>query len=226
VRAVGLLLCVLMVSCNVTPNADDFRSGLSKWSVELEKGGSVSAAGGALDIDVPGGCTVWLKAPLEAPVSIEYELTAISAGGHNDRVSDLNCFWMATDVRSPDDLFATKRSGQFSDYDALKCYYVGLGGNSNTTTRFRRYIGEQNNRPLLSEHDLRDPRYLIVPNVPQRIRIIAMGSLIRFYRNDEKLFELNDPDPYTRGHFGFRTVANHMRVRGFRVRRLTSAPPA
>jgi hypothetical protein len=32
--------------------------------------------------------------------------TPVSAGGVNDRVSDLNDFWNATDVRSPRDLFA------------------------------------------------------------------------------------------------------------------------
>jgi hypothetical protein len=70
---------------------------------------------------------------------------------------------------------------------------------------------------------LREPRFLIKPNVAQRIRIIAKGNLIQFYRDEEKLFELNDPQPYMRGHFGFRTVANHMRVVGFRVQRLKSS---
>jgi hypothetical protein len=135
-----------MLSCSGAGQvivADDFRDDLSKWKVELEKGGVVRASEGALDVDVPGGCTVWLKIPLEGPVLIEYEVTAISAGGANDRVSDLNCFCMATDARSPEDLFATKRSGKFSDYDQLKCYYVGLGGNENTTTRFRRMLGRR-----------------------------------------------------------------------------------
>ena len=75
----------------------------------------------------------------------------IHAGGTHDRVSDLNCFWMATDSRSPDDLFATRRSGKFSDYDRLRTYYVGLGDNGNSTTRFRRYIGTQDLRPLLPD---------------------------------------------------------------------------
>ena len=221
----ALLIGMILLTCSCTPTvsrslvlADDFQNGLSNWSVELEKGGSVRATDGALDIDVPGGCTVWLKTLLEGPIIIEYEVTAISAGGPNDRVSDLNCFWMARDARSPEDLFATTRSGKFDDYDQLRCYYVGLGGNGNTTTRFRRYIGRQNNRPLLPEHDLRDARHMIVPNVPQRIRIVS-GQRIRYFRNDQKLFELDDPAPYTRGHFGFRTVASHLRVRHFRIYR-------
>ena len=112
----------------------------------------------AMEIDVPAGCTVWLKQRLDGPVMIEYEATVLRAGGANDRVSDLNCFWMARDSRSPDDLFATPRSGKFADYNPLKCYYVGLGGNTNTTTRFRRYVGDT----LLTTHscpqnDLRRP---------------------------------------------------------------------
>ena len=107
-------------------------------------------------------------------------------GGPNDRVSDLNCFWMARDARSPDDIFATRRSGQFADYNQLRTYYVGLGGNGNTTTRFRRYIGDVENRPLLPEHDLRDPENLLKPNVPQLVRLVACGPLIGYQRDDKR----------------------------------------
>ena len=205
--------------------SDDFADpALSNWFVELEKGGTVAARGGTLEIDVPGGCTVWFKHLIEGPVAIEYDATVIGAGGPNDRVSDLNCFWMARDARSPEDLFATKRSGAFADYNQLRCYYVGLGGNSNTTTRFRRYIGDAINRPLLPEHDLRDPADLLVPNKPQHIRLVAHGNLIQFHRDDQRVFELHDLDPYASGWFGLRTTANHMSIRRFRVYRLDPAP--
>ena len=171
-------------------------------------------------IDVPAGCTVWFAPLIEGPVLIEYEARVVSAGGKNDRVSDLNCFWMARDARSPDDLFATKRSGKFEEYNRLRAYYVGLGGNGNTTTRFRRYIGNQELRPLLPEHDLRDEADLITPNAWQRIRLVAHGKLIEYWRDDRKLFELLDDAPYESGYFGFRTVSNHMEIRRFRVYRL------
>ena len=74
---------------------DDFGKDLSGWISELEKGGTVQARDGAMEIDVPAGCTVWLKQRLDGPVMIEYEATVLRAGGANDRVSDLNCFWMA-----------------------------------------------------------------------------------------------------------------------------------
>lgn len=204
---------------------DDFDRGLDQWTAELEAGGVVKARDGQLAIDVPAGCTLWFRPLLEGPVEISYEATVVSAGGPNDRVSDLNCFWMARDVRCWDDLFERPRSGQFADYHQLKGYYVGHGGNSNTTTRFRRYIGDAELRPLLPEHDLRDPQHLLVPNRPQQIRIVAFAGLIQYFRDDQLLFTLQDPEPYTNGWFGLRTVNNHMTVRAFRVHRLVPTGP-
>jgi hypothetical protein len=200
--------------------SDDFRHDDGQWAAELEKGGQVAIGGGQLAIDVPGGCTVWFKPELTGPVIIEYDATLIKAGGPNDRVSDLNCFWMAQDARSPGDIFATRRTGKFADYDQLRCYYVGQGGNTNTTTRFRRYIGEADNRPLLPEHDLHAPEFLLTPNVTQHLALVASGHLIQYYRDGQKIFELADPAPYTHGWFAFRTTQNHLIVRNFSVRRL------
>lgn len=206
---------------------DDFARGLKLWRTELEKGGTVTTRDSTLEIDVPGGCTVWLASPLEGPVLISYEATVVAAGGPNDRASDLNCFWMARDARSPTDMFATARSGKFSDYDRLRCYYVGFGGNSNTTSRFRRYIGESGNRPLLPEHDLSASEFLIVPNLAQTIHLVAAGSSIGYYHNGRRLFAFEDSEPYTSGWFAFRTVTSHLKFKNFRVFRLiekTSAP--
>ena len=202
--------------------ADDFRHGLAQWRTELAEGGTVEARDGVLEIDVPGGCSVWLAQPLEGPLLISYEAIAVSAGGPNDRVSDLNCFWMADDTRSPGDLFATARSGKFADYDQLRCYYVGLGGNGNTTTRFRRYLGERGNRPLLPEHDLSAKQFLLEPNVAQSIQLVAAGGQIEYYRDGRRLFAFDDPAPYTRGWFAFRTVSSHLTIRDFRVYRLVA----
>src|SRR5580658_3210316 len=113
--------------------ADDFRGGLAQWTSELEKPGKVETLRGVLTVNVPAGCTLWFHPDLQGAVMIQYEARMVHTGGPNDRVSDLNAFWMATDSRSPDDLFATRRSGKFSDYNQLQTYYVGQGGNSNTT---------------------------------------------------------------------------------------------
>lgn len=198
--------------------SDDFdRDSAARWVSELENGGRVAFGDGVLDIDVPRGATVWFKTKLTGPVLIEYQATAISAGGANDRVSDINCFWMATDSRNPADLFAVKRGGAFAEYNPLLTYYVGLGGNGNTTTRFRRYIGDATTRPLLPEHDLTDAAHLLTANKPQLLQLIACGPLIQYFRDGQKYFEMNDPKPYTEGHFGLRTTQNHMLVTRFRV---------
>lgn len=198
---------------------EDHFSNLENWVQEVEKPGTITLHNGLLNIDVPAGCTLWFKPELTSPVRIEYEATEISAGGPNDRVSDLNCFWMATDARSPDDFFAVHRSGKFTDYNQLRAYYVGQGGNYNSTTRFRRYIGDAVLRPLLPEHDLKEPSVLLKPNVPQRIRLLAQGSTIRYSNNGRVIFDFHDPQPYTHGRFGFRTTWNHVQLRNFRISR-------
>lgn len=102
--------------------SDDFAGGLNQWSAELEKPGVVEVKNGVLHLDVPAGATVWFRPELRGPVMIQYEAALIGRGGANDRVSDLNCFWMASDARSPQNLFATKRSGRFADYNQLRAY--------------------------------------------------------------------------------------------------------
>ncbi|MDQ0834894.1 hypothetical protein QF032_006738 [Streptomyces achromogenes] len=192
---------------------DDFRHGLGRWAVERERGGTVTASCGSLEIDVPAGATVWFTRRLDGPYVLEYVATPVSAGGPNDRVSDLNNFWNAVDVRSPDDLFATARGGALAEYDHLKTYYVGYGANGNTTTRMRRYVGEPGVRPLL--YDYTEP--LLVANRPHHVRIVSDGSVVRWWNNGRLVFDHTDPEPYTSGHFAFRTTWSHFRINDFRV---------
>ena len=201
---------------------DDFRGPLTQWAPELERPGKIEARNGILDIDVPAGCTLWFRPELTSPLMIEYQAQMVQAGGPNDRVSDLNAFWMANDARSPGDLFATHRSGKFADYNQLLAYYVGQGGNSNTTTRFRRYIGDAEERPILPENDLRSPEALLKPNVWQTVQLVALGGRIQYYRDGRPLFDFHDAAPYTRGHFGFRTTQSHVRLRRFVVYRIAA----
>jgi hypothetical protein len=197
-------------------HADDFRHGLVGWVLEAEKPAKVGAQAGMLDIDAPAGLTLWFRAELIGPVMIQYEAQAVSAGGPHDRVSDLNAFWMARDAGGGSPL-AAPRTGAFADYDTLKTYYVGQGGNANTSTRFRRYVGRPGDRPLLPQHDHAAADEMLVANRWQTVRLVADGGLIQYWNDGRKLFELNDGEPYTRGWFGLRTTLSHLRVRRFRV---------
>jgi hypothetical protein len=195
-------------------NSDDFRAGLAQWAVEQQPGGTVASGGGRLLIADKGGCTVWFRPRIEGPVIISYEATVSSQA----RVSDLNCFWMATDPQQPREPFTagSGRHGRFAEYDTLQTYYVGYGGNNNTTTRFRRYDGS-GARPLLPEHDLTDRRFLLVPDHPYRITLVAAVGRVQFIRDGEVIFDYRDPQPLTSGWFGFRTIDSRIEIRHFQV---------
>ena len=221
--ASGLALLILTGCAAHAPEKplfkDDFRS-LDNWHVEAEQPGRISAANGVLDIDVPAGATLWFKPRLEGPLCIEFEAIAVAEGGPNDQVSDLNVFWMANNVDGLKPVFAPVRSGKFEDYNALRTYYVGLGGNRNTTTRFRRYIGDPVFRPLRPEDDLAGEPYRLVPNQRETIRLVANGRIIEYWRNGTRIFSMQDAAPYENGWFALRTTYSHLRISHLRIRRM------
>lgn len=200
------------------PLTDDFRHGLERWLIEAEAQASVHASDGMLDIASREGITLWFRTPLEAPVAIDYEVMAVAQGGPLDQVSDVNAFWMASDPAAPGrSVLAGGRSGAFASYDTIRTYYVGIGGNRNTTTRMRRYVGAAGNRPILPEHDRSDAAALLEPNRWIHLRLIANAGGAAVERDGQRLFTLDDPAPYMRGHFGLRTTRSHLRVRNFRI---------
>lgn len=196
---------------------DDFENGLDQWKVETELPGKITAQAGVLDIEVPAGATLWFRHELKGPVAIVFEATAVAEGGRHDRVSDLNCFWMARNTDGTAPVYARARGGKFAEYNDLLAYYVGLGGNGNTTTRFRRYIGDPESRPLLPQHDLSAPDALLQPNRRQTISVVADGEHIRYARDDQLLFEHHDEQPYTSGWFALRTTQSHLRIEKLRI---------
>lgn len=196
--------------------SDDFRKGDAQWRAE--------GANSVLAFDEePGmkminkiGMTVWFRERLTAPVTISYTAKVLSTG----RVSDLNCFWMATDPAQPDgQLFVpgVVRSGVFAAYDTLRTYYVGYGGNNNTTTRFRRYDGT-GIRPLLPQHDLATPEFLLKADHAYRITLVAgADGRVQFIRDGEVVFDWVDPEPLRSGWFGFRSVDSRIEISDFQV---------
>ena len=202
-------------------HSEKFNCKMKNWKVEQMPGGKVFINNKKMEIDDAAGCTVWYTKKLSGPIMIEYDAFVIKNGGVNDRVSDLNCFWMANDPDYPTDLFRKSdfRGGKFPNYDYLKLYYVGLGGHNNTKTRFRRYEGG-GERPILPEYDLSAQEFLITPNVTYRIRLVAYDGFIQYYRNNKLIFTFVDTDAYTSGYFGIRTVNNHMTIDNLKIYQL------
>jgi len=175
------------------------------WHVEMDSlpGSSVTCRDASLVLDTRGGVTVWLKKPLSGNYRITYSRLVVMDGGSNDRLSDLNQFWMASDPRNPN-LFT--RKGKFAEYDSLRLYYVGMGGNYNETTRFRKYMGNGERLMLLENSQ---PDHLLKANHRYRICIEVKDGVSTFFVDGVKFFEYADPAPILSGYFGFRSTWSH-----------------
>ena len=212
--SVSVLLLTLNGSAAEKTLFSDALDSPSAWFVEQMPGGQVKIGDGKMLIHDAKGCTVWFREKLKAPVSISYDAVVRSSA----RVSDLNCFWMASDPAHPEILFPSvpPRTGAFAEYDSLQLYYVGYGGNSNSTTRFRRYAGH-GNKPLLPEHDLKSKPFLLEPDHIYHIEITARDGVAKFSRDGQEIFSFKDPQPLTAGWFGFRTVDSEIQITHFRI---------
>lgn len=218
----ALGLAVSSIAGERAVHTDNFSGDLDRWAVEQMPGGRVFTENQRLVIEDAGGCTVWFRESLRAPVTIRF-LATVST---RSRVSDLNCFWMARDPAHPGPVWenAARRTGKFEDYDRLATYYVGCGGNDNSTTRFRRYDGT-GARPLRPEHDLRAPRFLLEGDrtYAVEIRVDADGR-VRWSRDGEVFFDFTDPQPLREGWFAFRTVHSRIEIADFQVTVPDAAP--
>ena len=214
------------------------------WRIEAESASTrVLLRGDTLDITSPQGLSLWWDEPLKAPCVIEYRACVVEDGGPCDRVSDLNCLWMASEAGEEgmknegmkNEEWGMKsggsplrgiaqRGGRFLESYRLQCYYLGYGGNYNSTTRFRRYdadtlaITDASRRPaILKEYT--DTAHLLRGNHWYAIRIEVDGEGCTRYNIDgEVLVEYNDPKPLREGWFAFRTTWSHTRLTGFSVR--------
>ena len=189
----------------------------SSWEIETENADThVAFYADSLELWTSAGLTLWWRQPMSVPFTLEYEAMVVVRDS-TDRLSDLNCFWLATDPTVPDGSVLTHiphRNGVFKNASTLQLYYLGYGGNSNTTTRFRRYNG-QPQPSLIQEYT--DAAHLLRPNHWYRIRIEATPSRTRYYIDEELLIDYADPQPLLRGWFGFRTTWSHCKIRHFRV---------
>ena len=196
--------------------AEDFeRLDAQRWSAEIapKSPARVVVEGGRLLMDTAGGVTVWLQQPLPSEVFIEYRRRVVLEGGPNDRLSDLNQFWMASDPSRPGPI---RRDGVFESYDDLSLYYLGVGGNSNSTTRFRKYQGGQ--RPLLQER--LGPAWMLQPNHDYLVQTEVSQGRSRVWVDGQLVVDYLDPQPLTQGYFGLRSTWSRQQVWDFKVYRL------
>jgi hypothetical protein len=194
---------------------DDFSGPLAGYVAEYARkpGNVVANRAGRLLMDVDSGATVWLDKPLSGNLLIGFTRRVVVDGGRNDRLSDLNVFWMARDPKRAT-LFT--RSGRFEDYDDLAMYYVGIGGNRNKTTRLRRY--GDGGRELVGEYT--DGPHLLAPNRDYRIEIAVYDGCTRVRVDGADWFTYRDPNPLTDGYLGLRTTWSRQTVDDLTIQRL------
>ena len=175
-----------------------------------------------LELIVPDGLTMWYQQRLAGNYEVSYRTCMVMQGGKYDRLSDLNCFWMASDPQYPDNIWKREkwRNGIFLNCYSLQLYYMGYGGNHNSTTRFRRYDGNEaavtnaKARPaILKEYT--DADHLLEANKWYHIKITNENNRVSYYINGVRLVDFRDAEPLTEGWFGFRTTLSRTRIANF-----------
>lgn len=136
-------------------------------------------------------------------VTIEYDACVVVDGKPGDRLSDLNCFWMASDPNASDIWKRMSwRNGVFVNCYSLQLYYLGYGGNYNSTTRFRRYDGneagvtDEKQRPAILK-EYKDADHLLTANKWYHIKIQNKDNRVRYYIDGKQLIDFYDPSPLT-----------------------------
>jgi len=193
---------------------DNFSSDIlnDNWIVERSKSDPepFSIVDGQLQLNTVEGVTLWYKYKLKGNLLIEYDRVVIMEGGGNDRLSDLNQFWMASD---PNGKMFTRKGG-FREYDSLPMYYVGMGGNYNTTTRMRRYDGKGELK-IVGEYT--DSNHLLKANQVYHITIIVKDGLSKFLVNGVEYFSFKDDSPLTEGWFAIRSTKSRQRIDNIKI---------
>ena len=117
-------------------------------------------------------------------------------------------------ARDPHNANLFTRNGKFENYDDLQLYYVGMGGNSNKTTRFRKYEST-GTKPVIQEY--LDSSRLLKANQTYHIKIIVHKGVSSYWVNGDCYFTYHDPSPLLSGYFGFRSTWSRQEIRNFRV---------
>lgn len=187
-----------------------------RWRIESQtpQGSQVYVEQQRLIMDTQAGMTVWLDRPLSGNYRIEFLRQVLVAGLDNDRLSDMNVFWGAHEAGAAGQPYLAVRDGVLESYDAMASWYVGMGGNGNSTTRFRCYDGS-GERHLLGER--LDTEALLEAGRIYRIRIEADEQQTSYWVDDRMMFQQALEGRPTAGYFGFRSVWSRQAISRFRV---------
>lgn len=219
-RYLFLLLAILWALPTVAQSGLNKKEFQKYWRIESEAPDyRVTFQGDTCEITAPKGLTLWRKQVFTDNTVVEYDAQVM-----DDRLSDLNCFWLASDPQHADIWQRIRwRQGIFLRCYTLQTYYLGYGGNYNSTTRFRRYTGDARGvddaayRPaILKEYT--DSAHLLRSGHWYHIKIESLQGRTRFYVDGELLVDYLDPQPLQRGWFGFRTTLSRCRITHFRSR--------
>jgi Domain of unknown function (DUF6250) len=218
-----IIIVVILVSWRESGNPGDKRKLIfednfseavlsASWIVEkANKEDSVySIINGQLQLNSEGGITLWYKNELKGNVLIEYDRIIVIDNGKHDRLSDLNQFWMATD---PQHKMFTRKGG-FREYDSLQMYYVGMGGNYNTTTRMRRYDGKG---ALQIVGEYTDSAHLLKPNKIYHIQLKVENGVSAFWVDDKEYFSFKDDKPLMNGWFAIRSTKSRQLIDNVKI---------
>ncbi|MFI3282261.1 MAG: DUF6250 domain-containing protein [Rikenellaceae bacterium] len=229
-----LALCAVVLTIAVDASAQrmELLSGgegyHTKWVVESQTEDAVTMIGDTMEVVAARGVTLWYDKRFEGDYQISYSAKFVMEGGPHDRLSDLNCFWGAIDPAYPDDFFRQSwvyRDGDFSTYSPLDLFYVGYGGNRNSTTRFRRYTGAyvssdaQKNREMFNEY--RNPEDILREGEWMNIVITVRGGRTTYSMNGKELVNHPVAEGQDEGYFGIRLVRNHVIFTNFAVKEFT-----
>ena len=217
-RIFSFLLCCLCALMVQAQSGFDQRSFKKYWTVESESPDyRVSFSGDICEVVAPKGLTLWRKQPVKQGMAVEYDVLMT-----DDRLSDMNVFWMASDP-SAATVFKhlNQRQGIFKNCYALQMYYLGYGGNYNSTTRFRRYMGGGVVPPIWKEYTDKDHLLKSGHWYHWRVESTQEGRT-RIFVDGECLVDYLDPTPLTKGWFGFRTTLSRARIANFRMENLSS----
>ncbi|QMV67868.1 methyltransferase [Sphingobacterium paramultivorum] len=191
---------------------------INRWIIELEypDKSHVEASNEGLVIDSYGGATLWLDTLLTGDYLIQYEREISIDKGENKRLSDLNQFWLAQEPHN--EIKLKPRDGRLDSYNDLILFYVGIGGNNNSTTRFRRYDGS-GERILLAEKN--EKPFLLEPGRTDTIStwVRASKKQTEVWMNGRRLF-VEEGIQNTKGYFGLRLTASRQVIKWLTLTKL------